>query len=76
MSTNLTESRTYMIAILVALSGLLTASAVQAQHREYNDLYEGPHLNRVVFPIGGFGAGMIRLEGTGAMSHVSVRNTM
>jgi len=41
----------------------------------YNGLYSGPHLNRVAFPIGGIGAGMFCLEGTGAISHVSVRNT-
>ena len=42
--------------------------------RNYNGLYSGPHLNRVAFPIGGIGAGMVCLEGTGAISHVSVRN--
>ena len=76
MSTNLINSRAYMVAILVALAGLLTASTVRAQHGEYNGSYEGPYLNRVAFPIGGIGAGMICLEGTGTISHVSVRNTM
>jgi uncharacterized protein (DUF608 family) len=42
--------------------------------RNYNGPYTGPHLNRVAFPIGGIGAGMFCLEGTGAISHVSVRN--
>ncbi len=42
--------------------------------REYNGDYFGPFLNRVAFPIGGMGAGMVCLEGTGAISHVSVRN--
>jgi uncharacterized protein (DUF608 family) len=40
----------------------------------FNDTYRGSCLNRVAFPIGGMGAGMICLEGTGAISHVSVRN--
>ncbi|HDL18196.1 MAG TPA: hypothetical protein ENH29_03995 [Bacteroidetes bacterium] len=44
------------------------------QKREYNSAYAGPFLNRIAFPIGGIGAGMICLEGTGAISHVSVRN--
>jgi uncharacterized protein (DUF608 family) len=35
---------------------------------------EGTHLDRIAFPMGGIGAGMICLEGTGALSHVSVRN--
>jgi len=42
--------------------------------RSYNGLYSGLYLNRVAFPIGGIGAGMFCLEGTGAISHVSVRN--
>jgi uncharacterized protein (DUF608 family) len=42
--------------------------------RRYNDTYTGDSLARVAFPMGGFGAGMICLEGTGALSHVSLRN--
>src|SRR5688500_16881370 len=42
--------------------------------RQYNGAYEGEYLNRVAFPIGGLGAGMFCLEGTGAISHMSVRN--
>jgi uncharacterized protein (DUF608 family) len=44
--------------------------------RAYNGPYIGDHLNRVAFPIGGIGAGMFCLEGTGAISHMSVRNEM
>jgi len=36
--------------------------------------YSGERLSRVAFPMGGMGAGMICLEGTGALSHVSLRN--
>ncbi|UCG57807.1 MAG: hypothetical protein JSU70_23445 [Phycisphaerales bacterium] len=64
------------VAVLIALVGLLAPAGVSAQTRHYNGLYEGHHLNRVAFPIGGVGAGMICLEGTGAISHVSVRNKM
>lgn len=42
--------------------------------RKYNDTYEGEYLNRLAFPIGGIGAGMFCLEGTGALSHMSIRN--
>ena len=42
--------------------------------RRYNEAYEGEHLSRVAFPIGAIGAGMFCLEGTGAISHMSVRN--
>ncbi len=41
---------------------------------KYNGEYAGQRLNRVAFPMGGLGAGMICLEGTGALSHVSLRN--
>ena len=43
--------------------------------RSFNETYSAQNLNRIAFPIGGIGAGMICLEGTGAFSHVSVRNT-
>ncbi len=42
--------------------------------RSYNGSYFGPYLDRIAFPMGGIGAGMVCLEGTGAISHVSVRN--
>ena len=42
--------------------------------RPFNTVYKGQNLNRVAFPIGGMGAGMFCLEGTGAISHMSVRN--
>ena len=44
--------------------------------RHYNGPYEGANLNKIAFPIGGIGAGMFCLEGTGAISHMSVRNRM
>ena len=40
----------------------------------YNSYYEGKYLDRIAFPVGGIGAGMFCLEGTGAISHMSVRN--
>jgi hypothetical protein len=36
--------------------------------------YAGDRLNRIAFPLGGLGAGMVCLEGTGGLSHVSVRH--
>jgi uncharacterized protein (DUF608 family) len=41
---------------------------------EYNGTYQGENLNRIAFPLGGIGAGMVCLEGTGALSHLSIRN--
>lgn len=43
--------------------------------RKFNDPYRGEHLNRLAFPLGGIGAGMVCLEGNGCISHVSARNT-
>ncbi len=42
--------------------------------RKYNSAYTHEYLNRVAFPMGGMGAGMICLEGTGTISHVSIKN--
>jgi uncharacterized protein (DUF608 family) len=38
-------------------------------------VYQGKNIGRIAFPIGGIGAGMFCLEGTGAISHLSIRNT-
>jgi uncharacterized protein (DUF608 family) len=48
-------------------------SASKPQPRSYGE-YSGERLSRVAFPMGGLGAGMICLEGTGALSHFSLRN--
>ncbi len=42
--------------------------------RQYCGVYEGRNLDRVAFPLGGIGAGMLCIEGSGAFSHVSLRN--
>jgi uncharacterized protein (DUF608 family) len=63
----------YMILIL-ALVYSCTRQYDHTNTRAFNSAYSGPFLNRIAFPIGGIGAGMICLEGTGAVSHVSVRN--
>ena len=51
--------RLRLFIALVAVLGLAETSDVRAQSRRYNESYEGPYLNRVAFPIGGIGAGMI-----------------
>ena len=42
--------------------------------REYNGVYRDEFLKRVAFPLGGIGTGMFCIEGTGAISHLSIRN--
>ena len=49
-------------------------SAASAAKSRYRGEYCGAGLSRVAFPLGGMGAGMICLEGTGALSHFSLRN--
>jgi uncharacterized protein (DUF608 family) len=40
---------------------------------EFNGSYTEQHLDRVAFPLGGIGAGMVCLEGTGASRWYSRR---
>lgn len=42
--------------------------------RKYNEAYSGENLNRIAFPLGGMGAGMICVEGSGTLSHFSLRH--
>jgi uncharacterized protein (DUF608 family) len=51
-----------------------TGTEEPSSKHNYNEAYAGEYLNRVAFPIGGIGAGMFCMEGTGAISHMSVRN--
>ena len=44
--------------------------------RVYNSHYADEYLNRVAFPIGGIGAGMFCLEGTGTISHMSIKTAL
>lgn len=48
--------------------------AVSCTESNYDSHFDAGHLDRIAFPIGGMGAGMFCLEGTGAISHMSVRN--
>jgi uncharacterized protein (DUF608 family) len=73
---------------LAGASGVLAASAVAAADKaavadsgahhaaahEFNGSYRGTKLEQIAFPMGGMGAGMICLEGTGALSKFSLRH--
>jgi uncharacterized protein (DUF608 family) len=52
----------------------LTETKSKTDSHEYNGYYFGKNLDRIAFPIGGIGTGMFCLEGTGAISHMSIRN--
>ncbi len=76
---NLVRNLTLLFLILSIVLGsnfCTQLSGGKMAKRIYNGDYFDEYLNRVAFPIGGIGAGMICLEGTGAISHVSVRNKM
>jgi uncharacterized protein (DUF608 family) len=42
--------------------------------RDFNGIYQGDYLDQIAFPLGGIGAGMFCLEGTGALTKFSLRN--
>jgi len=54
--------------------GSSTQRITEPDKHEYNSSYSGKSLDRVAFPVGGIGAGMFCLEGTGAISHMSIHN--
>ena len=76
MSANSMKIKLSLLLAVVVFAGPLGTSAIRAQQHKYNEVYRGSYLNRVAFPIGGIGSGMVCLEGTGAISHLSVRNRM
>ena len=63
------------ITLVAIVVGVTSAPLAIAEH-EFGEPYTGENLNRIAFPIGGLGAGMYCLEGTGAISHMSVRHQM
>ena len=69
-------ARFLLAAMALLLSGSTPCHAAGQPTRPFNGPYSGEHLNRIAFPIGGIGSGMFCLEGTGAISHMSVRHRM
>ncbi|WOO43715.1 GH116 family glycosyl hydrolase [Rubellicoccus peritrichatus] len=47
---------------------------MNTETRLYNNIYEGKQLDRVAFPLGGIGAGMICLDGNASFSNISLRH--
>jgi len=52
----------------------LNSESTQELRHTFNSSYSGDQLDRIAFPMGGMGAGMICLEGNACISHVSVRH--
>ncbi len=64
------------LAVLAGISVTFYGRALQAQQtgHSFNGPYSGKNIDHISFPIGGIGAGMFCLDGTGSISHLSVRN--
>ena len=66
--------------VIALLSGLLLLSCsvekgkTDTDKHIFNGDYTGKYLDRVSFPIGGIGAGMFCMDGTGSLSHLSINN--
>ena len=54
----------------------IAVGQMPSSHHSFNGLYSLENLPYIVFPIGGIGAGMFCIEGTGTISHLSVRNSL
>src|ERR1700678_2430192 len=61
----------------IAAGAALPRSALGAAAGESpvrDGVYSGDRLDQIAFPMGGIGAGMVCLEGAGALTDVSIRN--
>ena len=73
MKKNSCLFRSFLVITLAFLQMNLIAQNAISQH-DFNSYYSGKNLDYVAFPIGGIGAGMVCLDGTGAWSNLSVDN--
>ncbi|KIC95217.1 GH116 family glycosyl hydrolase [Flavihumibacter solisilvae] len=55
-------------------AGNADRAPIDQETHSFNGTYSGKFLTRLAFPIGGIGAGMFCMEGTGAISHMSIRH--
>jgi uncharacterized protein (DUF608 family) len=76
MKTSISRRQALKLSAATAIGAALPVGDASAasEKRRYNTEYAGEQLRRVAFPMGGMGAGMICLEGTGALSHFSLRH--
>ncbi len=63
-----------LVAGFLLFSCIRKNSEQASTGHQYNGSYSGKNLDRVSFPIGGIGAGMFCMDGTGSISHLSVKN--
>ena len=69
-----------LIWLPVIVAGMILFSCTSGEEKtsqeghRFNGDYSGKYLDRVSFPIGGIGAGMFCMDGTGSISHLSINN--
>ncbi len=68
--------RPQALAVALIMAMVLTLPSWVLADHEFGGPFTGKNLDRIAFPIGGLGTGMYCLEGTGAISHLSVRHQM
>jgi len=66
--------KTKIIICLLCLCGCLYGCSGQEDGHQFGGDYRGHETDHISFPMGGIGAGMICLDGTGSFSHVSIHN--
>ena len=64
----------FIMLFLVLISCTEQPDRTRSDKHEYNGSYSGKYLDRISFPVGGIGAGMFCLDGTGSISNMSVHN--
>lgn len=70
--------RDSLVTIALLCLGVVLCSARDKEQDKdrhaFNGIYTGKYLDHISFPIGGIGAGMFCMDGTGSLSNLSVRN--
>ena len=64
-----------ILVVMPILCLQIAVAQIPSPHHSFNGLYSTENLPYIAFPIGGIGAGMFCVEGTGTISHLSVRNS-
>lgn len=59
---------------LILVSFKVEKGTTFPEGHQFNSYYSGENLDRISFPVGGIGAGMFCMDGTGSISNLSVRN--
>jgi uncharacterized protein (DUF608 family) len=72
------KSALLLAGVFLFMTGCTEVTATGAEAtkgtRQYNSIYKKEYNSRIAFPVGGLGTGMYCLEGTGFISHMSIRH--